>query len=319
MNVCFDLRKVDYFPFEQPVVTVGTFDGVHRGHQRIIKKLVGKAKRKKKKSVLVTFEPHPQSVVAPKSAPKILTTLEEKLFLLEKLGIDETLVLNFDKELSGYSAEEFIQKILIDKLNIGDLVIGYDHAFGRNREGRKELLRKASQKYGFGLETVLPVKNDDLPIKSTRIRKELLNGDFTKAIHMLGHSYPIYGAKIPGSGLGKKMGYPTMNLAVSEKKLLPQDGVYTSLVQIENSLYSGMFYSGKSFIFPNKGRSLEVNVFDYRPKNDVKKVGVFLLDRIRSNEKFENIDALKEQLRDDERKAKMFLSRKGGILAFSKT
>jgi riboflavin kinase/FMN adenylyltransferase len=304
MNVCFDLRKVDYFPFDKPVVTVGTFDGVHRGHQRIIKKLVGKAKRKRKKSVLVTFEPHPQSVVAPKSAPKILTTLEEKLFLLEKLGIDETIVLNFDEELSCYSAEKFIQEILIDKLNVGDLVIGYDHAFGKDRKGRKELLKKATQEYGFGLEIVPPVKNDGVPIKSTLIRKDLLGGDFGKAIHMLGHSYLIYGDKIAGSGLGKKLGYPTINLAVCEKKLLPQDGVYVTLVQMENKSYSGMFYSGKSSIFPNKARSLEVNVFDYRPKKDVKQVGLFLLDRIRSNETFENVDALKEQLRKDEKKAK---------------
>lgn len=310
MNVCFDLRKVDYFPFDKPVVTVGTFDGVHRGHQRIIKKLVGKAKRKRKKSVLVTFEPHPQSVVAPKSAPKILTTLEEKLFLLEKLGIDETLVLNFDKELSCYSAEQFIQEILIDKLNVGDLVIGYDHAFGKDRKGRTELLEKATQKYGLGLEIVPPVKNVGIPIKSTLIRKDLLGGDFEKAIHMLGHSYLIYGDKISGSGLGKKLGYPTINLAVCEKKLLPQDGVYATLVQIENKSYSGMFYSGKSSTFPNKARSLEVNVFDYRPKKDVKKVGLFLLDRIRSNEKFKNIDALKEQLRNDEKRAKKLFVKK---------
>ena len=319
MNVCFDLRRVDYTPFDKPVVTVGTFDGVHRGHQSIIKKLVEKAKRKKRKSVLVTFEPHPQSVVAPKSAPRILTTLEEKLSLLEKLGIDEVLVLNFDRELANYSPEEFVEEIVVNKLNVGDLVIGYDHAFGKNRRGRTGLLKRLSQECAFGLEIVPPVENAGLPIKSTRIREELKEGSFEKAVGMLGHGYPLYGTKITGSGLGKKLRYPTVNLAVSKAKLLPKDGVYISLAQMEGKLYTGMFFIGKSFLFPEKGRSLEVNVFDYKPKKDVKKISLFLLEWVRPNKRLKSLDALKEQLKEDERKARMFFSKKGGMVAYSQT
>ncbi len=309
MEVIFDITKIDSSFFKRPVVTLGTFDGVHLGHQLIIRKVVEKAKKKKKKSVLVTYEPHPQWIIDPETAPFILTTLDEKLLFLEKLGLDLTIVVNFDKNFSKTSAEEFIKKILVEKLNIGELVVGYDHAFGKNRKGRLPLLKKKAKEYRFGLEVISPIKNDDLPIKSTKIRFELKSGDFQKAVKMLGHAYPILGKKVEGKGRGYKLGFPTINLKVPERKLLPQDGVFSAEVKIKEEFYRGMVYYGKSPTFEYKSKSLEVNIFDFEPEEDVEKVFLSLFDWIRPDIKFDNLDALKRKLKEDEKKVKRLLMR----------
>jgi len=193
------------------VVTLGSFDGVHLGHQAIIKRIIEKSKGKKRMGVVVTYEPHPQSVVAPHDAPNLLTLLDEKLALLEKLGVEETVVMNFDEQLREYSAEEFVEKILVRKLNIGDLVVGDDHAFGKNRAGKIELLRKAALGYNFDLEVVSALHVDGTRISSTRIRKELEAGEFAKAKSLLGHSYSVSGTVTRGKGRGKRLDYPTLN------------------------------------------------------------------------------------------------------------
>lgn len=181
MHVRFDIGKIDSQAFDKPVVTLGTFDGVHLGHQAIIKRLLEKAKEKNKIGLVITYEPHPQSVVAPESAPEVLTTLKEKICLLEKLGVEETLVINFDEKLSQLPAKEFLEEILVKKLNVDEIIVGHDHAFGKNRAGRIELLEEASQRYHFQLEVLPPVYTRNFPtdpekrerISSTKIRKEL--------------------------------------------------------------------------------------------------------------------------------------------------
>jgi riboflavin kinase/FMN adenylyltransferase len=312
MEVCFDMKDIDSALVKKPVVTLGTFDGVHLGHRAIIERLVKKAKGKGKKSLLVTYEPHPQSVVAPESAPKILTTLEEKLFFLEKLDIDVTVVINFDKDLARHEAKPFVEEILIKRLNVGDLVIGYDHAFGKNRAGRVEFLKEAEKTYGFGLEIISPVKNDHLPIKSSRIREELKSGEFHKVIKMLGHSFPIWGSKVQGKGLGVSMGYPTINLRVSPRKLLPRDGVYAATAEIEGKTWAGMMYKGKKPTFEGKSPSLEVHLFDLDPSLKTERVCLFVEKWIRGDLKFESPEGLKKQIKEDEKVIKDYFFKKGG-------
>jgi len=312
MKVCSDIKNLDSSFVDKPVVTLGTFDGVHLGHQAIIRRLVAKAREKGKKSLLVTYEPHPQSVVAPESAPGILTTLEEKLFLLGKLELDGTLVVDFDRSLSQYEAQPFVEEILIKRLNVGDLIIGYDHAFGKNRAGRAELLEKARKTYGFGLEVISPVKNDHLAIKSSRIREELKQGSFHKAIRMLGHSFPIWGTKVPGQGLGAEMGYPTINLEVSSRKLLPPDGVYAAQAEIDGKTWQGMMYKGKKPTFAGTDFSLEVHLFDFDPTLGADRIRLFAEKWIRGDRKFDSPQALKRQIKDDEELIRDYFSKKGG-------
>jgi riboflavin kinase/FMN adenylyltransferase len=187
MHVCFDIRKVDFQAYDRPVVTLGSFDGVHLGHQAIISRLMGKSGEMKKSGVVVTYEPHPQSVVAPHDAPGLLTTMEERLRLLESLGVKETVVMTFDEELRDYSADEFVERILVEKLNIGSLVVGEDHAFGKDRSGRTDLLKRTALVYGFDLEVVPAQYSGGTRISSTRIRKELATGEFARVTEMLGH------------------------------------------------------------------------------------------------------------------------------------
>ncbi len=312
MEVFLDIENLSSAVSKKPMVTLGTFDGVHLGHQAIIKRLCQKAKETGRKSLMVTYEPHPQSVVAPESAPKILTTLEEKLYFLRKLNVDQVVIINFKKNLAQQKARQFVEEILVGKLNAGDLIIGYDHAFGKNREGKPEFLNKVKSKYGFGLEIISPVKNTDLPIKSSRIREELKNGEFSKVIKMLGHSYPIWGTKIPGQGLGGTLGYPTINLKAGERKLLPPDGVYAAKAKIEDKTWTGMMYQGKKPTFGGKSPTLEIHLFDFNPAQKTERVCLFVEKWIREDMKFDSSEKLRNQIEQDEKIAKNYFFKKGG-------
>lgn len=316
MHVYSDIREIDYKTFDRPMVSLGTFDGVHLGHQAIIKRLLQKAKEKNKTSLVVTYEPHPQSVVAPQTAPKILTTLEEKLYLFEKLGVEKTLVINFDSKLSQFKAEDFIEEILVRKLNVGGIVVGHDHAFGRNRSGKIELLSQASKRHDFDLEVLPAVYADDssdeslqgkyVPmrrerISSTKIRKVFLEGDFNQGIKMLGHTYPIWGEVTKGKGRGKTLDYPTINLTTPSVKLLPKDGVYSSEVQIQNKNYLGMLHLGAKPTFGDNSHSIEVHLFDVGINQIDSKVCLFVESWIRKSRKFDTPTLLKDQLKADEK------------------
>jgi riboflavin kinase/FMN adenylyltransferase len=310
MHVFLDIRKIDAQAFDRPVVSLGTFDGVHLGHQAIIKRLLERSKEKNKMGLLVTYEPHPQSVVAPESAPEVLTTLEEKLYLLEKLGVRGTLVINFDKKVSQLGAEEFLEEILIKKLNVGEIIVGHDHAFGKNRVGRIELLAEASKKYNFQLEVIPAVYVENFPpagperISSTKIRKELKAGDFNKGIKMLGHSYPIWGKATKGKGRGKALDYPTINLNTPPGKLLPKDGVYSTKMEIKEKDHLGMLYVGAKPTFGDSSRSVEVHLFDMDQDIIDSEVHLFVKSWIREPQKFDTPALLKDQLRTDEKKIK---------------
>jgi riboflavin kinase/FMN adenylyltransferase len=315
MHVCFDIRRIDFQAFDKPMVSLGTFDGVHLGHRAVIKKLLDKAKQRNKVALVVTYEPHPQSVVAPESAPQILTTLEEKLDLFEKLGVKETLVINFDSQLSQFEAQDFVEEILVKKLNVGGIIVGHDHAFGSNRSGKTELLAQASKKHDFELEVLPPVYAERSPsastetggrerISSTRIRKELKEGDFERGIKMLGHSYPIWGEATKGKGRGKILDYPTINLQTSPAKLLPKDGVYAAEVQIQGKNHFGMLHIGAKPTFGDSSQSTEVHLLDAELEQIDSKVCLFVESWIREVQRFDTPALLKDQLRADEKKIK---------------
>lgn len=312
MHVCFDIRKINFQKFDKPVVSLGTFDGVHLGHQAIIKRLLERSREKNTVGLVVTYEPHPQSVVAPHSAPQLLTILEEKLYFLEKLGVEQTLVINFDKKLSQLKPKDFLEQILVKELNVGEIIVGHDHAFGRNRAGKIEMLAEASKKYNFELEVIPAVYAKNSPkdpmgqerISSTKIRKELEKGDFSKGIKMLGHSYPIWGKATKGKGRGKILNYPTINLKTPTAKLLPKDGVYSTKVQVQDKDYFGMLHIGAKPTFGDSSNSIEVHLFNVDLNQIDSNVCLFVESWIREVRKFDTPALLKDQLRVDEKKIK---------------
>jgi riboflavin kinase/FMN adenylyltransferase len=295
--------------FDKPVLTLGTFDGVHLGHQAIIAKVCEKAQAKNKKAVLVTYEPHPQLVVAPESAPPILTTLEEKLYFLENSGLDEVMVVKFNPELSFYSGAKFIEEVLVKKLNVGEVVIGWDHAFGQGRSGKKELLEESAKKFGFAVEIVPPITLNGERIKSTIIREEILKKDFNKGIEMLGHPFSLFGRKVKGEGKGRELGFPTINLKIEEThKLIPQTGVYTAkLVQAQKEFW-GMAYVGFKPTFEGKQRSVEIHLFDYHKELEQGRIDLFLTKKTREDVKFESAEKLKQRLLQDKEEIKKFIN-----------
>jgi len=304
MNVCFDIRKVDFQAFDKPVVTLGSFDGVHIGHQAIIKRLIEKSKEENRMGVVVTYEPHPQSVVASSNVPLLLTTLEERLKLFEELGVEETVVMNFDDELREYSAEEFVDRILVRKLKVGYLVVGDDHAFGKDRAGRVDLLKKVASEYDFHLEVIPALHVDGTRVSSTRIRKEFEAGEFAGAKHLLGHNYPIFGSVVKGKGRGKKLDYPTLNLQIPSRKLLPRDGVYSARAQLDGKTYVGMVYIGPKPTFGDYTRSVEVHVFGLEKEVSGIRAELLVESWVRKPKKFADPEHLKDQLKSDERKIK---------------
>lgn len=298
---------------ERPIVTLGTFDGVHLGHQAILKELTQGKKEKGRDSLLVTYEPHPQSIVSPENSPLILSTLEEKLSLLDMLPegkqLSGVLVLEFTREFSQMPAEDFIEKILIKGLKAGQLIIGQNHAFGKGRSGGIELLKKASREYGFELKITPAVLWNKERISSSRIRKQMLAGDFENACLMLGHSYLIAGKPVKGKGLGKEIGYPTINLEVPERKLLPRKGVYGVEVKIKEKRFCGMMYIGRKFTLDEEKLSLEVNLFDYREGPLPDRIMIYLQKWIREERKFDSLKKLRSQLSEDEKKIRQLLNK----------
>ncbi|HVP35415.1 MAG TPA: bifunctional riboflavin kinase/FAD synthetase [Terriglobales bacterium] len=309
MKIFYDLSELE--PWEKPVVTLGTFDGVHLGHQAILRELSKSKNERKRHSLLVTYEPHPQMVVSPENSPLLLSTLEEKLQLLqnnpEGRELSGVLIMKFDKKLSQLTAGEFLQEVVVKTLKAGELITGENHAFGKERSGGIELLKKASRVFGFELKVVPSILQDNTRISSSRIRKEMQNGDFDKGCRMLGHSYLVSGKPVKGKGIGAEIGYPTINLEVPEKKLLPKKGVYGSEVEMANRKYYGMMYIGRKLTLDEESLSLEINLFDYQGDKVPDKVMVNLHTWIRGEMKFENLKGLQSQLSEDEKKIRQLL------------
>lgn len=304
-------RDLDNLPaFSHAVVTLGTFDGVHRGHREIIRRLAAAAEEKNGESVLLTFWPHPRMVLHPDDdSLKLLNTINEKIELLEQTGLGHLVIAPFTKEFSRLSSLDFIREILAGKLRAKHIVIGYDHHFGKNREGSYEQLEECAPIFDFELEQVPAFLVDDVAISSSKIRKELQFGDLTKGNTYLGYDYFVTGNVIKGYKRGRELGYPTANVGLSDKyKLLPADGIYAVRAEIKGRLYNGMASLGFNPTFAQVPRTLEVNIFDFTDEIYDERIRVFFLAFLRKEAKFATVADLIRQIDADKLHALKFFS-----------
>lgn len=294
-----------------PVVTMGSFDGVHKGHVQVIGNLKQVAAKLGGESVIISFEPHPREVLYPlEKRPGILTTLEEKIGILKAHGVDHLIILPFTEELANLSYSDFVKRILVDRLGIKGLVVGYDHRFGKNREGSFEVLKAIAGEYRFYLEQEQAYEENEVNISSTKIRTALELGNIALVREFLGYDYPISGKVVHGDKIGRTIGFPTANLQLEdERKLLPASGVYAVRVSVDGVMYGGMLNIG---VRPTVSRSgivrLEVNIFDFHSEIYDKTISVFLLARVRGERKFNDVAELSTQLETDKQVVLRFLS-----------
>lgn len=300
MKVYRDLEKIK---FEKgTVLTTGTFDGVHFGHQKVLGSLTSSAKKSGLESVLLTFDPHPRIVLEQDTDLKLLSTLNEKLTLLEGFGIDHVVVIPFTKEFSRLSSIDFVRQLLVGKLNTKKLILGYDHHFGRNREGSFEHLLEFGPLYGFEVEEI-PVQDvDNVNVSSTKIRTAIKEGEVAYAAELMGHLYELSGKVVNGNKIGAGLGFPTANVAVENPyKLLPKNGVYFVQVVVGNEKHFGMLNIGFRPTFEQEMKqTIEVHLFDFDEDLYGKQITLLFKEHIRNEISFENTDALISQLQADE-------------------
>ncbi len=287
---------------ENTIVTIGTFDGVHLGHQKIIKRLVELKEKQGGEIVLFTFDPHPRKILFPEQKDlKLITTTDEKCAVLKQFGVDHVLVFPFTKEFSQMQAQDYISNIIVKGLKTKTLVIGYDHRFGSNREGNIETLKQLSEIYNFNVEEIPAQEINQLNVSSTRIRKAIDEGDIKTANEFLGYRFFISGTVVKGKQLGRTIGYPTANIFIEDKdKLTPKIGVYAVNVEVKGIAYKGMLNIGTNPTTDlDNTIKIEVNIFDFDKDIYGEEIKVEFLKRIRNEEKFANLDELKQALAND--------------------
>lgn len=289
-------------------VTIGTFDGVHIGHRKIIERLLYSAKENQLESTILTFFPHPRMVLQQNIGLKLLNTIDERIAILEKSGIDNLIVYPFDKEFSRFEAQEYIEEILIKKLNAKRVIIGYDHRFGRNRTADIEDLRKYGEIYDFEVDEIAKQDIDHVAVSSTKIRKALKNGSVEKANKYLGKPYILSGTVIKGHQLGRQLGFPTANLQIKEDyKLIPKEGVYVVKSVIRGKTHYGMMNIGTNPTVGGMDQSIETHYFDWNEDLYGETLQIDMLTRIRDEVKFANTDELIEAMKKDESFSKNFI------------
>lgn len=291
----------DFVTLPKAVVTSGTFDGVHLGHQKILSRLEEIAFQNNGETVVITFWPHPRLVLHPEDdSLKLLNTFEEKAELLRAQGVQHLVRIPFTKEFSQLSSEEFITEILVKKIGTKKLVIGYDHHFGKNREGSFEQLKANASRYGFKVEELSRQDVDNVGVSSTKIRQALEMGTIGTANHFLGTPYSITGRVVPGDKLGRLLGFPTANLEMDTKfKLIPADGIYAVTVQYQHEVYKAMLYIGNRPTVSGSKRNIEVNIFDFAKDIYGDALTVHFHHLIRMDNKFSDLDGLRKQLEAD--------------------
>ncbi len=296
------------------VVTIGTFDGVHFGHQKIISRLLEVARQKKGESVILTFFPHPRMILHPEDkAIKLISTISEKAERLEKLGIDHLILTPFTRDFSNLSPQEYISNILVEKIGTKHIVIGYDHRFGKDREGGLEHLQKYAGDFGFEVEEIPEQDINDVAVSSTKIRNAIQSGDVKTANNFLGYPFHLTGKVIKGDQIGRSLGFPTANLFVEETyKLIPADGIYAVNVEVnpsmeENKTFNGMAYIGHRPTINGMTHNIEVNIFDFDKDIYGDKIRINFVDYVRGDEKFDSLEGLKAQLAKDEKAVKSML------------
>lgn len=301
----------DYHPTKKTIVTIGTFDGVHIGHKKIIEKLVQNTLEGTYQSLLLTFFPHPRIVLQEKSDIKLLNTIEEKIQLLEKTGLDALIIHPFDKKFSSLTAEEFVKKILVDQLKIQKIIIGHDHRFGVNRSANIDDLILFGVKYGFDVAQISAQEIDEISISSTKIRNAITAGNISLANSYLGYNYFFSGTVIEGKKLGRTIGFPTANITVeADYKLIPKIGVYVISSSFNNSAIYGLMNIGTNPTVGGENLSIEIHFFDFNENLYHQKMEITILERIRDEQKFESLEALKTQIGKDKEFAISFLKTK---------
>ena len=293
---------------KKTIVTIGTFDGVHLGHAAILKKLTQNTQNETFESTVLTFFPHPRMVLQGKSDLKLLNTINEKIELLEKIGIDNLIIHPFDEKFAELNAEAFVSTILVDHLRVQKIIIGYDHRFGKNRTANIDDLISFGAQYGFEVEQISAQEIDEISISSTKIRTALEEGDIQLANEYLGYSYFLSGTVVKGKQLGRTIGFPTANISLEEDyKLVPQNGVYIVQAEIDSKTIYGMMNIGFNPTVQGKQKTIEVHLFDFDTDIYNRKIQVAILQRIRSEKKFESIELLTKQLEEDRNFSRNYL------------
>ena len=294
---------------EKTIVTIGTFDGIHIGHQKILKNLIRTANNEGKKSVLLTFFPHPRMVLQKENKILLLNTIKEKSGLLEKMGLDYLIIHPFSRDFSRLTALDFVRDILVNKLNTSRLIIGYDHHFGKNREGNIHQLKEYSLLYDFKVEEIPAQDIDDVSVSSTKIRTALKDGNLKTANNYLGYHYMLNGSVVSGKKLGGTIGFPTANLEIKEPyKLVPKTGVYIIKTYINAILYTGMMNIGFNPTVLGKHQTIEAHLFDFNEDLYGKEITIEFIYFLREEHKFESVEELVIQLNIDKENAISYLS-----------
>lgn len=293
------------------ILTLGTFDGIHPGHLKIIDKLVGCSTEKGCRNVVITFYPHPRTVLGSDNSVKMLTTQEEKINLLEKHGVENLLTINFTKEFASLSAEDFIYEYLINGIGLREIVLGHDHHFGKGRKGNVGLLKQIGVKEDFIVTAAEPCLIDGEVVSSTKIRNAIAEGNIAKANMLLGRNYEFSGAVVGGDKRGRELGFPTANIKLtSQEKLLPASGIYAVKVDVENEKHSGLLSIGKRPTFYNEGELVaEVYIFDFNREIYDETVTVELIERLRGEEKFNSAEELINQMNKDVEKGRIIFNK----------
>lgn len=295
-------RNINELPrFKNAVITIGSFDGVHIGHQRIISHISSIAKRIGGESVLITFDPHPRTIVNSNFKVKLLSPLNEKSTLLASTtNLNHLVVVPFNRDFSEQSPEEYINDFLYEKFKPAVVVIGYNHHFGKNRAGDISFLLKEAEKLNFKVEQITKQEIEDISVSSSKIRMALEEGAITTANILLGRNYTLSGIVRKGKQMGRTIGFPTANIAVqSEEKLIPALGVYAVKIQYKERVYKGMLNIGNRPTVDGKNISIEVNIFDFYDDLYGQNISIQFIKHLRSEQKFESLDALKIQLQKD--------------------
>lgn len=294
-------KGIDKFEVRQNLVlTIGTFDGVHLGHRAIIDRINQIAKNRGGESVLLTFFPHPRKVLYGDDSVELLNTIDEKAALLEKEGLDHLIIYPFTREFSRMNALEYVRDIIVNGIDAKVVVVGYDHHFGRNREGGMSELREYAQLYDFEVEEISAKEIDDVKVSSTKIREAIKTGEVALANEFLTEAYSFEGIVVKGDELGRKIGYPTANLNVNSDKILPEEGVFGVNLYINQTAYKGMMNIGTRPTVNLKGeKRVEVNIFDFDQNIYGQMVRVEMIKKIRGEKKFTSLDELKDQIEKD--------------------
>jgi riboflavin kinase/FMN adenylyltransferase len=304
-------KEIFYGKIKNPVLTLGNFDGIHLGHQKIFRQLKERALEINGQSVIYTFNPHPVKVLNPKKFFPLITDFNEKVRLISEFGIDFLICADFDIEFANQPARDFVEKVLCGAIGVKEVLVGYDYRFGRGREGNSEYLKMMGKEFNFSVEIIDPVFVDGNIVSSSRIRELVQSGEMRLTAKMLGREFSVTGIIVKGKERGKKLGFPTANLLL-QNELLPKEGVYTTRIELRGNIYKGMTNIGTNPTFKDKTLSIEVHIFDFNEDCYGELMKVYFVERLRDEREFPSPRDLILQLKEDEMRSREILSQGEG-------